>query len=201
MIQIRSLKVVKNGSTICAVPELDAPVGGRLSVVGPNGTGKSTLLRVLAGLELDYQGECRVQTDRREITYVHQRPMLFRGTVLSNVTYGLRCHGKSGAAAKQIALAWLEKLGIRDIATRTTSKLSGGEVRRVALARALAIDPKVLLLDEPFADLDEVGIATIGQLLVKLEDVTIVIASPTTIPDEIADQFKNIHLAGPEKSA
>ena len=97
MIEIKQLQVTRGGKTICAVEHLMAKSGERLVVVGPNGSGKSTLLRVIAGLIVDYSGQCEVSAGSRERTYVHQQPILFRGSVLSNVRYGQQ--GRAGGSA------------------------------------------------------------------------------------------------------
>lgn len=195
MIDVRSLEVSKDGQRICHVPELTVQPGERLAVIGTNGSGKSTLLRVLAGLEHDYQGQCEVQAALEERTYVHQNPYLFRGTVLSNVAYGLRARGQSRAAATKAALDGLEQFGIRDLASRKTGNLSGGEVRRVALARAVVLDPRLLLLDEPLSDLDAEGIESVCRVLTALPDTTVLIASPTTLLPELA--AVELRLEGP----
>lgn len=186
MIDVRSLRVSKSGRTICHVPKLTVRPGERLAVIGTNGSGKSTLLRVLAGLEQDYQGQCEVQATRRERTYVHQNPYLFRGSVLSNVAYGLRARGQSRSAATKAALGCLERFGIRELASRRTHNLSGGETRRVALARAVVLNPRLLLLDEPLSDLDAEGIESVCRVLAELPDTTMLIASPTTLLPELA---------------
>lgn len=196
MIDVCSLKVSKEGRTICDVPKLTVRPGERLAVIGTNGSGKSTLLRVLAGLEHDYQGHCEVQATPRERTYVHQKPYLFRGSVLSNVAYGLRARGQSRSAATKAALACLERFGIRELASRTTRNLSGGETRRVAIARAVVLDPRLLLLDEPLSDLDAEGIESVCRVLTALTDTTVLIASPTTLRPALATE--ELRLESPQ---
>ena len=178
MIEVSQLRVERGGKTICAVDRLAVEPGGRLTVLGANGSGKTTLLRVMAGLTGDYSGTCRVATGRRELTYVHQHPLLFRGSVLTNVRYGQRPGGRD-------ALDWLRLVGMEHLADRSTSNLSGGEIRRVALARALAVEPRLLLLDEPLAELDSQACETVCKLLRDLPQTTIIIASPTPLPGEL----------------
>jgi len=141
---------------------------------------------VLAGLEADYEGQCDVSAAAAERTYVHQKPYLFRGTVLSNVTYGLRARGEHRAAAAKVALDWLDRFGIGELASRRTDNLSGGEARRVALARAVVLAPRLLLLDEPLSDMDAEGIAAVGRVLAELPEMTVVIASPAAVRPELA---------------
>ncbi len=185
MIQLRELQVVKGGKTICHVPELDVEVGERVVVLGPNGSGKSTLLRVLANLESEYTGQCKVGvTDLRRV-YIHQSPFLFRGTVLHNAMYGLSA--RRMARPERIARAekWLERFKIADLAGRDCGNLSGGERRRVALARALAIEPELILLDEPLVELDNDGVEIVRGVLDELHSATIVISSPIALPNEM----------------
>lgn len=186
MIDIRDLHVSKEGRRICSVPELRVENGERLAVLGANGSGKTTLLRVLAGLEGDYVGQCVVQANRSDRIYVHQSPYLFRGTVLFNVTYGLKRQHLKRAERKRLGRQWLERLGVADRAEDSASHLSGGERRRVALARAFILQPRLLLLDEPLADLDRDGTSAVNAAIAELKQSTILIASPTSLPDGIA---------------
>lgn len=134
-------------------------------LTGVNGAGKSTLLRILAGLErgdirhVEYEGRPvslhpYPSRMRREIVYVHQHPIMFSTTVADNIAYGLRAHGVDKASvARRVdeAMAWA---GVEHARDTHPSRLSGGEKQRVALARAKVLRPKLLLLDEPTANLD-----------------------------------------------
>jgi molybdate transport system ATP-binding protein len=137
-------------------------------LAGPSGAGKSTLLRIVAGLTrpdagsvvIDGRVAHRDGTDapafRRGVAYVFQEYALFPHLdVLDNVAYGLAARGVARAARRASAGAWLERLGIGALAQARPRALSGGERQRVALARALAWTPRALLLDEPFAALDD----------------------------------------------
>ena len=185
MIELRNMQVRKNGTTICHVPELSIETGARVGILGSNGSGKTTLLRVLAGLEPKFQGECVVRVPRKDRLYVHQNPYLFRGTVLYNVMYGLRAHGLNGSAREKLALCWMEMLGIRKLADRRANHLSGGEKRRTALVRALVLKPRLLLLDEPMAELDHEGIVSFCAALRELTGTTILFASPAELPQGV----------------
>lgn len=128
------------------------------ALLGPNGGGKSTYLRKLMGL-----GTGRVD---RQMTMVFQEPLLFDLTVFENVALGLRFrHAK---AVKEKVECWLENLGIAPLRSRRALTLSGGEAQKVALARAFVLEPKVLLLDEPFANLD---LAAQLELRAKLKQI------------------------------
>jgi tungstate transport system ATP-binding protein len=146
----------------------------RLSLIGPNGAGKSTLLRLLAGLEKPTQGEAIARdgetpvTDplalRRRVTMLLQRPYLLQTTVLGNVLYGLHLRGHR-AGARQKALSVLEATGLAHKANQHARTLSGGEAQLLNLARALALEPEILLLDEVTAHLDPENEARIEQLV------------------------------------
>ncbi|MEV6567815.1 ABC transporter permease [Streptomyces kronopolitis] len=143
---------------------LDAGPGTTLAVVGPNGAGKTTLLRALLGLTPRARAALRLgDTDvstlpphRRGVAWVPQDGALFPHlTALSNTAYGLRAHGTPRAEARRTAQQWLDRLGVGPLAHRKPAQLSGGQAQRVALARALAARPRLLLLDEPLAALDQ----------------------------------------------
>ncbi|HEY3097499.1 MAG TPA: ABC transporter ATP-binding protein [Methylomirabilota bacterium] len=146
------------------VASLDVVAGEVLGVIGPNGAGKSTLLRILGLLERPDEGRVLVDgravdardalAERRRVATVFQEPLLADASVTHNVALGLRFRGVSAARAEPRVQTWLERLGIDKLAGRMARTLSGGEARRVALARALVLEPEALLLDEPFAGLD-----------------------------------------------
>jgi ABC-type sulfate/molybdate transport systems ATPase subunit len=144
------------------VGDLDVGAGTCLAVLGPNGAGKSTLLRTL-GLLTSHRVSGQVLLDgvpatpvrmRADAAAVLQRAILRRGTVASNVASGLRFRGVPRQEAERRAQPWLDALGIAGLADRDVGTLSGGEAQRACIARALATDPRVLLLDEPFGGLD-----------------------------------------------
>ncbi|MEV6651850.1 ABC transporter permease [Streptomyces sp. NPDC051219] len=143
---------------------LDAAPGTTIAVVGPNGAGKTTLLRALLGLTPRAHAVLRLGgTDvtglpphRRGVAWVPQDGALFPHlNALANTAYGLRAHGVSRAEARRAAQEWLDRLGMGHLAHRKPAQLSGGQAQRVALARALAARPRLLLLDEPLAALDQ----------------------------------------------
>ncbi|HEY0614682.1 MAG TPA: ATP-binding cassette domain-containing protein [Candidatus Elarobacter sp.] len=164
MIEIAARKVLRE-----FVLEVDVRFGTGVTVLaGPSGSGKSTLLRIVAGLVRPDAG--RVVLDgrvldgtgaslaafRRDVAYVFQEYALFPHlTVRENVAFGLAARGVPRVRRDVAALGWLERLGIAALRDARPATLSGGERQRVALARALAWAPRAVLLDEPFAALDE----------------------------------------------
>ncbi|SEC23673.1 molybdate transport system permease protein [Streptomyces sp. 2131.1] len=143
---------------------LDADAGTTIAVVGPNGAGKTTLLRALLGLTPRAHARLRLGgTDvtalpahRRGVAWVPQDGALFPHlSTLANTAYGLRARGVPRAEARRSAQEWLDRLGVGHLASRRPAQVSGGQAQRVALARALAARPRLLLLDEPLAALDQ----------------------------------------------
>jgi len=180
-IQIQNLRVHRKEKCICQLDKLTISKGERISVQGLNGSGKSTLLRVISGLESNYNGEVSIPDSFQPIGFVQQNPFLFRGTVLSNLMYGTR--GRSLPKVSELANTIADKLDIADLLERRASNLSGGERRRVALARTMILSPSLLLLDEPFADMDQQGLDATCQYLNSLHDTTILIATPNPLPE------------------
>jgi NitT/TauT family transport system ATP-binding protein len=173
VIRVRNLAVRFNGVEGLRLDTLDIAANERIGVCGPNGSGKTTLLRVLAGLLAPTRGEVAGVPPPGRTVLVHQHPYFFRGTARGNVVFALRLKRRPPAEADM----WLDRLGIRRLADRTAQVLSAGERRRVAVARALAAAPEVLLLDEPFAALDDEGCASLREALEDFKG-TLIIAAP-----------------------
>jgi tungstate transport system ATP-binding protein len=169
---ISHLQQSYQGRQVLNVASLCINEGDMLALVGPSGAGKSTLLRLLNFLEPPTAGEIiyagqpmtgQVPLNiRRQITTVFQRPVLQRGSVRSNAEYGLRLRGERGNGNVSEILA---EVGLENLSKHNAQTLSGGEMQRVALARALVVRPRVLLLDEPTANLDPYNVNLIEQLI------------------------------------
>jgi ABC-type multidrug transport system ATPase subunit len=165
---------VRLGSVVALPPTtFEIHDGERVCVVGPNGSGKTTLLRVLARLLEPTSGHVFGRPPRGVVVLVHQRPHLFRGSALENVAFAARLDGQG----ESHALATLDMLGLADVARRSVGALSGGERRRVAVARALARGPTTLLLDEPLAELDPTAQNLVATALAEFRG-TVVTTSP-----------------------
>ncbi len=164
LLELRDVSVQRGARTILDVGHVDLRHGETLAVLGPNGAGKSTLLRAAALLTPISTGRILLEgreadepTLRARCAAVLQRPLLRRGSVLDNAASGLRFRGVARREARERAGPWLERLGIADLAARSARTVSGGEAQRVSIARALATEPGILLLDEPFSAVDEVS--------------------------------------------
>ena len=168
---------------------------------GINGSGKTTLLKIIAGLEtpsraeIEFSGKSHswkstIRSIRREIIYLHQQPYLLSGTVESNVSYGLRFTHLNRKQLRESVKEALEWAGLADVAKHQAKTLSGGVQQRVAFTRAWILKPKVLLLDEPMANMDIESREQACDLLkrMKSEGMSIVITShDTNIIDGLID--------------
>jgi sulfate transport system ATP-binding protein len=166
-IEVRSLNKRFGKTVVCDNLTLDIPAGELVALLGPSGSGKTTLLRIIAGLEVPdsgtvlFHGEDATHTDVRErqVGFVFQHYALFgHMSIFENVAFGLRVRpAATRPSEKDIRIKVMELLKLVQldwIADRYPHQLSGGQRQRIALARALAVEPKVLLLDEPFGALD-----------------------------------------------
>jgi len=164
LLRAEGVEVEFGGRSILKAVDLELRRGEVTTLIGPNGAGKTTLLEVLAGLDRPARGT--VGSDGT-IAAALQGAALARRTVLQNVELALAWWGIPRAARTHRARAALERVGAGHLADQPARTLSGGEARRVHLARALAVEPDVLLLDEPFAGLD---LATRADLLYTTQD-------------------------------
>lgn len=142
---------------------LEVKTGSLVALIGPSGSGKSTLLRIIAGLEMPDEGRIWLggknatysSIQERDIGFVFQNYSLFNNmNVYENIAFGLEIRGIDTTSIANRVKQLLQLIQLEKLATRYPSQLSGGQKQRIALARALAINPKILLLDEPFGALD-----------------------------------------------
>lgn len=185
LVEINGLTLVIGKRKILDIDNFFLEQGETVVLIGPNGAGKSTLLQILMLLqrpttgELYYQGEKVHWKDslkyRRRMAMVFQEALLLETTVYHNVASGLAIRGYPREQIRERVQKWLVRLGIEHLAQRPARNLSGGESQRVSLARALALEPEVLFLDEPFAALDE--------------------PTRTTLISELADILRDTHVS------
>jgi len=197
----KDLSVERAGATLLDVPELTISEGEVLSLIGPNGAGKTTLLQVLCYLLKPFCGEIffkgkRVNSEyplyeyRRKLAMVFQEPLLFDTTVFENVASGLRFRRMKWPEIKTAVMESMEMFGIVHLNSRSARTLSGGEAQRTSLARAFALKPEILLLDEPFASLDP---PTRESLIGDLE--WILQHFKTTVVFATHDRMEALHLS------
>ena len=166
LLEVRGFRIRKGGADLLDIPALAVGRGETLSLIGPNGAGKSTLLLGLSGIETPAAGELVFQGERvpsgaaalayrRRVAMVFQEPLLFDTTVFENVASGLRLRALTKREIDRRVDESLERFRVAHLSDRSARTLSGGEAQRTSLARAMAVAPEVLLLDEPFAALDQ----------------------------------------------
>jgi tungstate transport system ATP-binding protein len=197
LLKLQALRKYYGSRLILDIDSLELERGRTYLITGSNGAGKTTLLRVLAGLEsaelrtFSFDG-VPVPTDEisqnlaPRVIYLHQHPYLFNTSVASNIGFGLKARGVSHGRQKQLikeALAWA---GVEHVSHVAPQKLSGGERQRVALARAKVLNPDILLLDEPTANLDEAARLQVVHLIRQMCDNNHCVVIATHDPELIA---------------
>lgn len=189
--ELRDLKQIHSEQTILDIPYLDVMSGMIYSLTGPNGAGKTTLLNILAFLDPCSQGTVIFRSQpiqygngqllalRKKVVLVDQYPLLFTGPVWKNVEFGLKVRGIDAKKRKSMVDEALERVGMQNFYYAEAQTLSGGETKRIALARALVIRPDVLLCDEPTANVDKENQGIILSLLEQMsrEEKTSIIFS------------------------
>ena len=185
LVEIRGLRFAQPGRVLFDGIDLDIPRGRVTAIMGPSGTGKTTLLRMMGGQirpqagSLRFAGEEVVGASRRRLYAMRRRMgMLFQNgalltdlDVFENVAFPLRNHTKlPEALIRDLVLLKLEAVGLRGAARLFPAQLSGGMARRVALARAIALDPALVLYDEPFTGQDPISMGVLLPLIRSLND-------------------------------
>ncbi|MBA4421826.1 MAG: ABC transporter ATP-binding protein [Syntrophus sp. (in: bacteria)] len=204
LLRVEDLQVRRGGVTVLDIPALAIHSGQILALIGPNGTGKSTLLLALACLLKPFQGriffkERKIDAYRgdfnyrRHIAMVFQEPLLFDATVFDNVASGLRIRGMGRAEIERTVSGYLELFGISPLARRSARKLSGGEAQRTSLARAFVTKPEIVFLDEPFSSLDpptrEALIGDLERILRETHTTAVIATHDQTEALRLADRI------------
>lgn len=206
--ELNNVRRIQGNQAILEINKLEIETGTIYSLIGPNGAGKTTLLQILAFLDTDYRGAltfCDRPVDntskqlldlRRRVVLVDQYPLLFTGSVWKNVEFGLKVRKVSAKERKDRIESILELVGMTAFSQADARTLSGGETKRIALARALVLDPEVLLCDEPTANVDKENqkiILNILAQMVKEKKKTIIFSTHSLSQvQQLAEQ--TIHL-------
>lgn len=190
-LEFEQLTVTADGRKLLSIPSASFEEGTIYGIVGPSGAGKSTLLRVLNLLEKpdsgcgSYWGHQVDLTNipyasslflQRQMAFVPQKPVMFQTTVFENVALGLAFRKVPHGIRREKVHKALELVGLEAAADRKAISLSGGEAQRIALARAIVLEPKLLLLDEPTSNLDPANVTLIEQVITRIHQ-----ESPMTV--------------------
>ncbi len=204
LFEIMNLKKSYQGREVLKIDYLAFEEGRIYGIMGPSGAGKTTLLRLLNLLEEPTEGQIfflgedtavngtRRLALQRQMTMVFQKTVLFNTSVFENVAFGLKARRLNPAVVKERVFSALKDVGLKDLAQHCALSLSGGEAERLALARAMVLKPRVLLLDEPTANLDPANVATIENLVRTMHErdgTTIILVSHNLFQAErLADE-------------
>lgn len=176
-IEIKNVSKFFNNQELFLIPDLKIHPGDSLHLDGENGAGKTTLMKIIAGLEKATSGEVTFKGKMKprwwqggyaDVIYMHQSPYLFAGSVMDNAKYGLVCRYRDSSVIQNKVEAILEASKLTHLQDQEARTLSGGERQRLALARAAVLEPQLLLLDEPTANLDEDSIGIVTDMVLEL---------------------------------
>ncbi len=181
MLQVRGLTVGYDAEPVLEAVDIDVQPGQFVSLVGPSGSGKSSVLKAVTGLLAPLAGTVDLTVDARDVGFLFQDDALLPWrTVRQNVSLGMRIRDVPLEEAESQAEHWLELLHLKGLGDRYPGQLSGGQRKRVALAQVLALAPKLLLMDEPFASLDAIVRTRITEELldwVEREHLTVLLVT------------------------
>lgn len=176
-LKIENLTKEYNEKKVLDIGNLTIEQGTITAIIGSNGAGKTTLLNIIGRVDLQTMGKVTYLSNnlintnpQEEITLVFQNPYLISTTVEKNIAYPLKLRGWSSFDIEKRIQQLTEELGLEQLRKRKVWKLSGGEIQKVALARALSFNPKLLLLDEPTANIDPTTTGEIERILAKINE-------------------------------
>lgn len=177
-------RVSKRFGGLSVLEGLDLSIrdGEIVGIVGPSGSGKTTILKLVADIVSPDEGRVRVAAGALvSLAYVFQEPRLLPWrTALDNVAVALRARRATRSVAREVATHWLKRVGLKGFEQYHPAELSGGMAQRVAIARAFAIDPRILLLDEPFSNMDaplKASLISILQEMITEQGVTVLLVT------------------------
>jgi|TARA_B110000259_G_scaffold10158_1_gene11105 NitT/TauT family transport system ATP-binding protein len=204
MIKVENLSLeYDKGNPILENVSFTVQAGQFVSLIGQSGSGKTSILRAIAGLQQPSQGKVTVEDLSSRVGFLFQDDALLPWrTVRQNVSLGLRIQGEKLDSANKKADDWLEKLSLFELGDRYPSQLSGGQRKRVAIAQVLALHPKVILMDEPFASLDAIVRTRITQELIEwVEQEQITVLLITHDLEEAISLSDAVHVLSPGPKA
>ena len=185
LLEVKDIKKFYDSKVVLDISYLSFEESKIYAIIGPNGSGKTTLINILSLLDKPNSGYLFFKEQniynksttntlkiRRKMTLVHQKPFLFKTTVYNNVAYGLKIRGEANENVKEKINKSLEMVGLPGFEKRDSHQLSGGEAQRVVIARALALEPDILFLDEPTANIDMRHIDVIERIIKKINHKT-----------------------------
>ncbi len=203
-LQIKSIQ--KSYGSVKALEDISLEIteGKTIALLGMNGAGKTTLLRILAGLEKQDNGSILFNGQRTEgkelrqiASLVFQKTAMFSRSVYDNLAYGLKIRGKKDGEIREDITQALHAVGLRNFEKRKAKKTSGGEQQRIALARAFLLNPKILLLDEPTANLDPNSATIIERAIMgRMKGEGIVILSTHNLSQAKRMANQVVHIYG-----
>jgi len=200
MIRVENLSLeYRKGEPVLENVSFQVKAGQFVSLIGQSGSGKTSILRAIAGLQKASKGKVVVEDLTSRVGFLFQDDALLPWrTVRENVSLGLRIQGEKTDIANKKADDWLEKLSLFEIGDRYPSQLSGGQRKRVAIAQVLALHPKIILMDEPFASLDAIVRTKITQELIEwVEQEGITVLLITHDLEEAISLSDIVHVLSP----